>query len=77
MNTAVHETVIAKDNLNIALDGTWYKKGYSSLHGAVYATSVENGKFIDFEALTKYCSSCKGETNPCEYCAKNTKDSAG
>ncbi|GFW14843.1 uncharacterized protein TNCV_1563061 [Trichonephila clavipes] len=60
MNAAVHEAVIANDNnSNIAVDGTRHKRGYSSLNGVVCATSVENGKVIDFEALTKYCSSCK------------------
>ncbi|GFU64146.1 uncharacterized protein TNCV_3745141 [Trichonephila clavipes] len=66
MNAAVHEAVIANDNnsnIAVAVDGTWHKRGYSSLNGVVCATSlsVENGKVIDFEALTKYCSSCKGK----------------
>ncbi|GFV47116.1 uncharacterized protein TNCV_198111 [Trichonephila clavipes] len=63
MNAAVHEAVIANDNnsnIAVAVDGTWHKRDYSSLNGVVCATSVENGKVIDFEALTKYCSSCKG-----------------
>ncbi|GFY14189.1 uncharacterized protein TNCV_3613781 [Trichonephila clavipes] len=62
MNAAVPEAVIANDNnsnIAVAVDGTWHKRGYSSLNGVVCATSVENGKIIDFEALTKYCSSCK------------------
>ncbi|GFV57919.1 uncharacterized protein TNCV_1599111 [Trichonephila clavipes] len=42
----------------VAVDGI---KGYSSLNGVVCAMSIENGKVIDFEALTKYCSSCKGK----------------
>ncbi|GFW82017.1 uncharacterized protein TNCV_771461 [Trichonephila clavipes] len=64
MNAAVHEAVIANDNnsnIAVAVDGTWHKRIYSSLNGVVCATSVENGKVIDFEALTKYCSSCKGK----------------
>ncbi|GFT63520.1 uncharacterized protein TNCV_869971 [Trichonephila clavipes] len=64
MNAAVHEAVIANDNnsnIAVAVDGTWHKRGYSSLNGVVCATSVENGKVIDFEALTKYCSSYLSE----------------
>ncbi|GFT12048.1 uncharacterized protein TNCV_726401 [Trichonephila clavipes] len=77
MNAAVHEAVIANDNnSNIAVDGTWHKRGYSSLNGVVCATSVENGKVIDFEALTKYCSSCKGKKT-CENCAKNYEGFSG
>ncbi|GFT56318.1 uncharacterized protein TNCV_2468261 [Trichonephila clavipes] len=46
MNAAVHEAVIANDNSNVAVDGTWHKRGYSSLNGVECATSlsVENGK---------------------------------
>ncbi|GFV28087.1 hypothetical protein TNCV_3851261 [Trichonephila clavipes] len=69
MNAAVHEAVIANDNnsnIAVAVDGTWHKRGYSSLNGVVCATSVENGKVIDFEALTKYCSSCARGLQPTE-----------
>ncbi|GFU21304.1 uncharacterized protein TNCV_1475871 [Trichonephila clavipes] len=79
MNAAVHEAVIANDNnsnIAVAVDGTWHKRGYSSLNGVVCATSVENGKVIDFEALTKYCSTCKGK-KPCENCAKNYEGFSG
>ncbi|GFW14888.1 uncharacterized protein TNCV_1563501 [Trichonephila clavipes] len=65
MNAAVHEAVIANDNNSnkaVAVDGIWHKRGYSSLNGVVCATSVENGKVIDFEALTKYCSSSNSKT---------------
>ncbi|GFY06476.1 uncharacterized protein TNCV_412261 [Trichonephila clavipes] len=77
MNAAVHEAVIANDNnsnIAVAVDGTWRKRGYSSLNGVVWATSVDNGKVIDFEALTKYCSSC---LKPCENCAKNYEGFSG
>ncbi|GFS81718.1 uncharacterized protein TNCV_2706651 [Trichonephila clavipes] len=43
MNAAVHEAVIANDNysnINVAVDGTWHKRGYSSLNGVVCATSL-------------------------------------
>ncbi|GFV88798.1 uncharacterized protein TNCV_4608431 [Trichonephila clavipes] len=43
MNTAVHEAVIANDNnsnIAVAVDGTWHKRGYSSLNGVVCATSL-------------------------------------
>ncbi|GFW52594.1 uncharacterized protein TNCV_405221 [Trichonephila clavipes] len=43
MNAAVHEAVIANDNnsnVAVAVDGTWHKRGYSSLNGVVCATSL-------------------------------------
>ncbi|GFV48569.1 uncharacterized protein TNCV_5068541 [Trichonephila clavipes] len=70
MNSAVHEAVIANDNnsnIAVAVDGTWHKRGYSSLNGVVCATSVENGNVIHFEPLTKYCSSCKGKACYTQY----------
>ncbi|GFY25060.1 uncharacterized protein TNCV_2692511 [Trichonephila clavipes] len=79
-NAAVHEAVIANDNnsnIAVAVDGTWHKRGYSSLNGVVCSTSVENGKVIDFEALAKYCSSCKGKKKPCKNCAKNYEGFSG
>ncbi|GFU94958.1 uncharacterized protein TNCV_332941 [Trichonephila clavipes] len=78
MHAAVYEAVIANDNnsnIAVAVDGTWHKRGYFSLNGVVCA--IENGKVIDFEALTKYCSSCKGKKSPCENCAKNYEGFSG
>ncbi|GFV74914.1 uncharacterized protein TNCV_1041521 [Trichonephila clavipes] len=43
MNAAVHEAVIANDNnsnIAVAVNGTWHKRGYSSLNGVVCATSL-------------------------------------
>ncbi|GFW54485.1 uncharacterized protein TNCV_1608491 [Trichonephila clavipes] len=80
MNAAVHVPVIANDNnsnIAVAVDGTWHKRGYSSLNGVVCATSVENGNVIDFEALTKYFSLCKGKKKPCENCARNYEGFSG
>ncbi|GFU86922.1 uncharacterized protein TNCV_3441921 [Trichonephila clavipes] len=57
MNAAVHEAVIANDNnsnIAVAVDGTWHKRGYSSLNGVVCATSVENGKRSETSRNTCY-----------------------
>ncbi len=39
-------------------DGTWRKHGFSSLQGAVTATSVKTGKCLDYEILNKVCYGC-------------------
>ena len=39
-------------------DGTWRKRGHSSLQGAVTAISVETDKCLDIEALNKICKAC-------------------
>ncbi|GFX10997.1 uncharacterized protein TNCV_512571 [Trichonephila clavipes] len=64
----LREDLKSRRDLALFVDGTWHKRGYSSVNGVVCATSVENGKVIDFEA-SKYCSSCKGKKT-CENCAE-------
>lgn len=57
MKRAVEESVDLNEtnNLSVALDGTWHKRGHLSLNGVVTATSVDAGKIIDYEAMSKYC----------------------
>ena len=38
-------------------DGTWQKRGQSSLNGVV--TLIGNGKCINYEVLSKKCKSCE------------------
>ena len=42
----------------ISADGTWQKRGYSSLHGVSTVISMDTGKVLDTEVLTQYCKSC-------------------
>ena len=39
-------------------DGTWRKRGHSSLQGVVTAISAETGRCLDYETLNKVCFSC-------------------
>eukprot|EP00795_Rhopilema_esculentum_P005715 gene5715-10967_t len=39
-------------------DGTWPKRGYSSLQAAVTTISAVTGKCLDYEALNKVCFGC-------------------
>ncbi|GFU88226.1 uncharacterized protein TNCV_846191 [Trichonephila clavipes] len=45
-------------NIAVAVDGTWQKRGYTSLNGVVTVTSIDTGKVIDVDILSKYCA-CK------------------
>ncbi|GFV40812.1 hypothetical protein TNCV_2590591 [Trichonephila clavipes] len=47
MNAAVHEAVINDNNSNIAVDGTWHKRGYSSLNGVRIPKTV----FVGIETV--------------------------
>ena len=42
----------------VAIDGTWQKRGYSSLNGVVVATST-NGKVVDLHVMSKFCKACE------------------
>ncbi|GFT11099.1 uncharacterized protein TNCV_1084521 [Trichonephila clavipes] len=42
----------------VSVDGTWQKRGYSSLNGCVSAISVDSGKILDIEVLSQYCRVC-------------------
>lgn len=39
----------------IAFDGTWQKQGHTSKDSVAIVTSIDTGKVIGFEALTKHC----------------------
>lgn len=46
-------------DITISSDGTWQKRGFSSLYGAVFAIEYESGKVVDYQVLSRYCSGCK------------------
>ena len=49
-----HDTVID----TVSCDGSWQKRGYSSLNGVVTVISMDNGKILDIEPMTLTCKSC-------------------
>ncbi|KAF8773537.1 hypothetical protein HNY73_016192 [Argiope bruennichi] len=80
MIKAVEGAVSLNDNvrdISVALDGTWQKRGHSSMNGVITATSLDTGKVIDFECLSKYCFTCKNISSNCENCQKNYEGSSG
>lgn len=79
MKNAVDEAVTGNDgirDLPVALDGTWQKRGHTSLNGVVTATSFDTGKVIDISILSKYCK-CPNKENHSETCTANYKGSSG
>ena len=46
------------NDCQVAIDGTWQKRGFSSLNGAVVATSKE-GKVMDYQVMSKHCMGCR------------------
>ena len=43
----------------VSCDGTWQPRGYSSLHGCVTTLSIDTGKCLDVEVLTKVWHGCQ------------------
>ncbi|GFT86935.1 uncharacterized protein NPIL_283961, partial [Nephila pilipes] len=80
MRNAVEDTV-KKNNSNrditAAFDGSWQKRGHTSLNGVVSATCLETGKVLDFECLSKYCFKCKNKNNKDHTCEKNFEGFSG
>ena len=42
----------------VSCDGSWQKRGYSSLNGVVTVISMDNSKILDIEPMTRTCKSC-------------------
>lgn len=79
MKKAVEENSGNKD-IAAAFDGTWQKRGHTSLNGVVTATSFDTGKILDIEVLSKYCQGCtkpKNKPGTHEGCVKNYEGSSG
>ncbi len=62
MKVAVEQAIKESDeehqkhrSLDISADGTWQKRGFQSLNGAVVLASVKTGKILDVETLSKAC----------------------
>ena len=45
-------------DVGISADGTWRRRGYSSLYGVVSGISLVTGKVLDVEVMSKVCREC-------------------
>ena len=66
MNEAAREVHVLKGvneddvcDCTVMCDGTWHKRGHSSLHGVVTAISMDTGKVVDVECKSKVCKGCE------------------
>ncbi|XP_067210342.1 uncharacterized protein [Linepithema humile] len=92
----VEETCKAKklvqetNELTVSGDGTWQKRGYSSLYGVFSVIGYYSGKVIDIIVKSRYCKSCefwKSKTDTQEFeewfethkesCSSNHEGSSG
>ena len=43
----------------VSCDGTWQKRGFTSLYGACFVIAHETGKVVDYAVMSKYCVGCR------------------
>ena len=46
-------------NCPVSCDGTWQKRGFSSQNGCVSVISIDTGKVLDLEAMSKASKQCQ------------------
>ena len=46
-------------DISVSFDGTWQKRGFTSLYGVSISTDVLTGYIVDYVVLSKYCHACK------------------
>ena len=48
---------------SVSCDGSWQRRGFSSLNGVVTAILMKTGKVVDIEAMTRACKACSMKEN--------------
>lgn len=51
------------NDIAACFDGTWQKRGHTSLNGVLTATAFNTSKVLDFKCLSKFCSACVQKAN--------------
>ena len=57
MTLIVEDGTIA--DILISCDGTWQKRGYTSLYGVAFVIGFETGKVLDYHVMSKHCPGCR------------------
>ena len=45
-------------DIEVSCDGSWHRRGHSSLYGLVAVISAETGKVLDYTVKSRFCVSC-------------------
>ena len=46
-------------DVGVSVDGIWQRRGFSSNNSVVTAISIDTGKVVDVEIMSKICKGCK------------------
>ena len=47
------------NDCGVSVDGCWQKRGFVSLNGCVAALSIDTGKVLDVEPMSRHCKKCE------------------
>ncbi|GFW41044.1 uncharacterized protein TNCV_414531 [Trichonephila clavipes] len=68
----------------VSVDGTWQRRGHSSLNSCVAVLSIDTGKVLNLEVMSKWCRNCNTSKNSGKskhvkkhQCSYNHQGSAG
>ena len=45
-------------DIGVSVDGTWQRRGYTSMNGVITAISIDIGQIVDVEIMSRYCRQC-------------------
>ena len=48
-----------REECGVSVDGSWQKRGYVSLNGCVTAISIDSGKILGVEPMSRHCKECE------------------
>ena len=46
------------EDIAVSFDGTWAKRGHTSLYEVVFVLSVDTGEVLDYHIMPKFCKAC-------------------
>ena len=46
------------EDIAVSFDGTWAKRGHTSLYGVVFVLSADTGEVLDYHIMSKFCKAC-------------------
>lgn len=55
---------LPKTDITVSGDGTWMKRGHTSLHGVCTIIGANTGKILDVESLSSFCHGCNSWKGP-------------
>ena len=52
-------------DVEVSFDGTWAKRGFTSLTGVVFVIALDTGEVLDYHVLSKECRKCTMKKSKC------------